>query len=64
MFTRHFNAKTIKALAKKGISITGLTAIPDMSSDMPYANAETGYIINDNGTGKVWTFRQVMNAAS
>ena len=64
MFNRHFNAKTIKALTRKGISIIGLTAIPDMSSDMPCANAETGYVINDNGTGKVWTFRQVLNAAA
>jgi hypothetical protein len=59
----HFSAKTLRALSRKGITVVGLQAIPDMSSDMPFANAETGFLVNDNGCGKVWTFRQVLEAA-
>jgi len=57
-----FSKKTIIALAKKGITIVGLCVIPDMSSAMPFANGERGYKINDNGTGRVWSFAQVMKA--
>lgn len=59
----HFSAATIRRLSKLGISIIGLQAIPDMSSAMPFANAETGYLVNDNGASKVWTFSQVLEAA-
>jgi hypothetical protein len=58
-----FAKKTLNALAKKGITLVGLCTIPDMSSAMPFANGERGYNINDNGTGRVWTFAQVLNAA-
>ena len=59
----HFSASTIRRLAKRGISLVGLQAIPDMASAMPYANAATGYVVNDNGCGRVWTFTQVLEAA-
>lgn len=55
-----FSRKTIAALARKGITIVGLQAIPDMASAMPYANATRGYVVNDNGTGRVLTFSEVM----
>lgn len=54
---------TIAALARKGITVYGLTVIPDMSSDMPYANGDRGYKINDNGCGRIMTFAQVKAAA-
>jgi hypothetical protein len=29
---------------------------------MPFANATTGYVVNDNGTSRIWTFAQVREA--
>jgi len=60
----HFSATTLRLLAKRGISLIGLQAIPDMASAMPCANASTGYLVNDNGCGRVWTFAQVLEAAA
>lgn len=57
-----FSRKTLAALARKGITLIGLQAIPDMSSAMPFANATRGYLVNDNGCGRCWTFAQVMEA--
>lgn len=62
-FDKDFRPATIKKLREKGITIIGLQAIPDMSSEMPWANASTGYILNDNGTSKVRTFSQVLMMA-
>ena len=59
---RDFSAKTRNALAKRGIALVGVQALPG-SGQMPWANAERGYVVNDNGCGKVWTFRQVMGAS-
>lgn len=59
-----FGKLTIAALAKRGIRLVGLTSIPDMSSPMPFANAERGYLVDDNGTGRVWSFQQVSDAAA
>lgn len=59
-----FSRKTLRALAAKGIRLIGLQAIPDMSSDMPWANAERGYVLDDNGTCRVVSFRQVMGMAA
>jgi len=59
----HFSAATLRRLAKRGISLVGLQAIPDMASAMPWANASTGFLVNDNGCGRVWTFTQVLEAA-
>jgi hypothetical protein len=58
-----FSRKTLSYLARKGITLVGLAALPDMSSDMPFANATRGYRVNDNGCGRIWTFAQVMGAA-
>ena len=58
-----FSKKTIAALARKGIRLIGLQAIPDMSSPMPFANATRGYIIDDNGTGRVLTFNEILELA-
>jgi hypothetical protein len=58
-----FSRKTLKALAAKGIRLVGLQAIPDMSSAMPYANATRGYVMDDNGTGRVWTHAEVLARA-
>jgi hypothetical protein len=58
---RHFDRKTVQALARKGITVTGLQAIPGTGA-MPFANATTGYVVNDNGTSRIWTFAQVREA--
>jgi hypothetical protein len=60
---RDFSKATIRALAAKGVRITGLQAIPDMTSSMPFANASRGYIVDDNGCGRIWTFAEVLEAA-
>lgn len=62
--TRDFGRKAIATLARKGIRIIGLQAIPDMTSAMPYANADRGYVVDDNGTGRVWTYREVAAQAA
>lgn len=59
-----FSKATLRKLAKKGISIIGITAIPDMSHPMPYANASRGYILNDNGTQRVREFSEVTALAA
>ena len=58
-----FTAKTVRALAKKGITIIGKTYIPG-AGDMPYANGQTGYQLNDNGCGRVRTHAQVREMAA
>ncbi len=58
-----FSKKTLQKLASKGISIIGITLIPDPTSSMPYANGERGYMLDDNGTGRVRTFPEVLSLA-
>lgn len=58
-----FSRKTLRLLARKGITILRPVALPDMASAMPFANAGRGYSVDDNGCGRVWTFTQIMEAA-
>lgn len=51
-----FSRKTIAALARKGIKLVGLQAIPAAG----FANAERGYRMDDNGLGRVLTFNEVL----
>lgn len=62
LFSRDFNAKTLRNIAKRGIRIVGVQMIPG-AGEMPWANAERGYVVDDNGTSRVWTFAQVLGAA-
>ena len=57
-----FSKKTIKALAQKGMTLIGLTVIPDPRSDMPFANGSRGYCFDDNGCHRILSFSQVMAA--
>lgn len=59
---RDFSAKTLRTLSKRGVDVVGVQTLPGIGS-MPWANAERGYVVNDNGCGKVWTFAQVLGAA-
>lgn len=58
-----FSKKTLAALTRKGISLIGLTVIPNMSSDMPFATGERGYKLNDNGCHRILSFSQVLEMA-
>lgn len=58
-----FSKATLKALAKRGITIYGITLVPDFGNPMPYANGERCYKVNDNDCGRIWTFNEVLNAA-
>lgn len=58
-----FSRSTLRALSRKGIRVIGLTVIPNMASDMPFATGDRGYKVDDNGCGRVWTFAQVVEAA-
>lgn len=60
---RDFSRTTLAALTRKGIRLIGLQAIPRNGDPMPFANAERGYVMDDNGTCRVWTFTEVMEAA-
>lgn len=55
---RHFGRKAIATLARKGVRIIGTTTIPG-NGPMPFANGETGYSVDDNGTGRILSFFQV-----
>ncbi len=60
----HFGKLAVKNLAKKGIVLVGMTTLPDMTSSMPYANGQTGYQLNDNGTSIMRTLLQVLQLAN
>ena len=60
---RDFSAATRLKLARKGIIILRPVVIPNPLSDMPFATGDRGYSVNDNGTGRIWTFKQVLEAA-
>lgn len=51
-----FSRKTIAALARKGIKLVGLQAIPTGR----FGEYDRGYRVSDNGTGKVLTFNEVL----
>ena len=56
---RDFAAPTRRALLKRGIVVVGLCSIPDMSSDMPWANSSRAYRLDDNGTHRIRTHAEV-----
>ena len=58
--TRHFGRKVVSSLARKGVSITGLQSVPTGR----FADYDTCYVVNDNGTGRVWTYAQVRECAA
>ena len=60
--SRDFSAKTLRALNAKGIALVSVQMIPG-EGDMPWANADRGYLVDDQGTGRVWTFKKVTEAA-
>lgn len=59
---RDFSAKTMRTLSARGIEVVGVQMLPGAGA-MPWANAERGYLVSQDGCGKVWTFAQVLGAA-
>lgn len=59
-----FSKKTLRALARKGITLIGLTVIPDNTSSMPFANGSRGYCLNDNGCHRIRSFVEVQALAA
>ena len=57
-----FSARTINALSRKGITVMSAVALPG-SGGVAFADGSIGYNVNDNGTGRVWTWQQVTDAA-
>lgn len=62
--TRDFGKKARKAFSELGIAITGITMMPDPDAAMPWAAGVTGYIVNDNGTQRILTHRQLCAIAA
>jgi len=60
--TRHFGRKAVAALAKRGVTFRGLQGLPGPSGG--FLDGATGYVVNDNGTGRVWTYAEVVRAAA
>lgn len=56
-----FSKQTLVALGKRGITLIGITVIPG-TGELPMANGERGYCMDDNGTQRIWTFEQVLAA--
>jgi len=59
---RDFSKTTLSALSRKGITIIGITVIPD-NSGLPFASGERGYKLNDNGCLIIRAFAQVLELA-
>ncbi len=58
---RHFGRKVVSALSRKGIRVIALQSIPDERGS--FLNSTTGYVVDDNGCGRVWSYREVAAAA-
>ena len=58
---RDFGVNVRKALASKGISIYGIVALPDKNGS--FLNSSRGYEVNDNGTGRIMTYFEVLEKA-
>lgn len=60
-FKRDFSKAVLTALKKRGIEIVGARWVP--GADGSYANGETAYQLNNNGTSILRTYLQVVDLA-
>jgi hypothetical protein len=60
----HFNKKTLRALTKKGIAIINAQWMPGRDGSYISADAQTGYMLDDNGTGRLVTYLEVLKLAA
>jgi hypothetical protein len=56
--SKDFGKEVLAALRKRGIKIQGSTWLPGPGGD--FANGERGYLLDDNGTGRVRDYRGVL----
>jgi len=59
---RHFGRRAVTMLARKGVRVVGLQALPDEHGS--FLNSTTGYVVDDNGTSRVLTWAQVLQRAA
>lgn len=59
--SRDFGKEVLAGLRKRSIRITGSTWLPGPGGN--YANGERGYLLDDNGTGRVRDYRGVLSLA-
>jgi len=60
---RDFSKAPHAKLNAKGILVIRTTVLPG-EGDFPMVNGTRGYVVNDNGTQRIWTHAQVMSAAA
>lgn len=58
---KDFGKEVRAALTARGIRLTGTTWLPDEKGN--FANGYRGYLIDDNGTGKVRDYAGVLRLA-
>lgn len=51
------------ALKARGVRIIGTCTIPDFKLREPFSSGETGYEVQDRGSRRVLTLRQMQDAA-
>ena len=59
----HFGAKIVRKLTARGVEFLGTCVIPG-DGPMAMANGSTGYQVSDKGTGKLWSYSQVLAKAT
>ena len=58
---KDFDKFVLAQLTKRGIRLQGTTWLPGPGGN--YANGERGYLLDDNGTGRVRDYRGVLALA-
>ena len=61
-FSRHFSRQTVRGLNSRGIEIVGTTTIP--GHDGSFANGQTAYRLDNNGTQQTRTHSEVIEIAA
>jgi hypothetical protein len=59
---RYFNAKTVRALGKRGVRVIGATWLP--GTDGSFANGQTGICLDNNGTHEIRSYLEVLGMAA
>lgn len=57
-----FGKRIVRKLAKKGIKVVGAQNTPNRETGR-YDNGETGYLLDDNGTGRMRSYLEVLKLA-
>ncbi len=61
MASQDFRRSVVTALSRKGIRLVGSQMVPDAKGS--YALGEIAYTLDDNGTGRVRTYSEVLALA-